>query len=143
MLSNLDYETPRVQPYDEARGEEYCQHNINILEDIRSIVTVRSARYQQDLWCYHTRHMRERSSIVVRPSTPKGNTVQEDAQDVLNVRDLESDPLEDFQDQQPQGERAHQHLEHQTTVISIPSLFFLSTFLISRLSNKTHRPTNK
>ena len=65
MLSTeLEYGSPRVQAYDDQRATADAQLSADLLDEARDVVTILSAKYQQDLQCYHDRQVRGRSFNV-------------------------------------------------------------------------------
>ena len=61
---DLDFDVPCIHFYDEQRAKEQHQANVDMLEEVRNIVVVRSASYPQGLCRYHTRQVCERSFVV-------------------------------------------------------------------------------
>lgn len=49
LPTNLDYGTPRVLAYDEARAEEDQQDALDQLDEARETMLLRSTKYQQAL----------------------------------------------------------------------------------------------
>jgi hypothetical protein len=64
LPSNLDYEAPRVKPFDPYRAAEAQQDAVDLLEEARETALVRSAPYQQTLCRYHERKIRGRTLEV-------------------------------------------------------------------------------
>ena len=60
LPSELKYGSPRVLSYDENTQEERRIDDINLLEESRCRASLQSARYQQGLHRYHSRHVRSR-----------------------------------------------------------------------------------
>ena len=60
MPTELKYGSPRVRAYDEESQQIERVDDVNFLEEVRCRVAVRSARYQQGLHRYHSRHVRPR-----------------------------------------------------------------------------------
>ena len=58
LLSELKHRSPRVLAYDENMQKEQRIDDINLLEESRCRASLRSARYQQGLRRYHSRHVR-------------------------------------------------------------------------------------
>ena len=58
LPSELKYGSPRVLAYDENTQEERRIDDVNLLEEKRCRASLRSARYQQGLRRYHSRHVR-------------------------------------------------------------------------------------
>jgi hypothetical protein len=57
LPTNLQYRSTRVQDYQPDRAEEAQKHAIGLLKESRDTAVIRSARYQQALWYYHTRRV--------------------------------------------------------------------------------------
>ena len=49
------HDLPRVEAYIETDVEEARQDNLDLLEEEREIILLRSTIYQQKLWQYHSR----------------------------------------------------------------------------------------
>jgi hypothetical protein len=60
LPTELKYGSPRLSAYDDHKYMKACLNDVNFLEEIRSRVIVRSARYLQGLRRYHSRHIRPR-----------------------------------------------------------------------------------
>ena len=60
LPTELRHGSPRVLAYDEDAQAEQRIDDINILEEMRCQASLRSARYQQGLRQYHSRHVRSR-----------------------------------------------------------------------------------
>ena len=60
MPSDLDHGTPRVKAFDHDRAMEAQQDAVDLLEDARETIVIRSAHYQQTLHRYHERKIRGR-----------------------------------------------------------------------------------
>ena len=61
LPTELEYGSPRVQAYNEERAMMDSQLSIDLLDDTRDAIVIRSAKYQQDLRRYHGRMVRDRS----------------------------------------------------------------------------------
>ena len=57
LPTELEYGFPRIQDYDIEHGTTDAQLVVDLLEEARDAVLVRSAKYQQDLRCYHGRQV--------------------------------------------------------------------------------------
>jgi hypothetical protein len=60
LPSELQYGSPRVQDYQSVEAEQARQDVVDLLEESRDIVIVRSPRYQQTLQRYHARRVHPR-----------------------------------------------------------------------------------
>ena len=60
LPTELKHGSPRVLAYDEDTQAEQRIDDINVLEEMRCRASLRSARYQQGLRRYHSRHVRPR-----------------------------------------------------------------------------------
>ncbi|XP_014660189.1 uncharacterized protein LOC106804159 [Setaria italica] len=58
LPTDLDYGAPRVKAYDEARSEKAHEDALDQLDEAHDVVVLRSAKYKQVLWCYHSKSMR-------------------------------------------------------------------------------------
>lgn len=61
LPSDLLHNSPRVELYSEAELELARQDDVDLLEEEREMALIRSATYQQDMWCFHDRHIRGRA----------------------------------------------------------------------------------
>jgi hypothetical protein len=61
MPSDVQYDSPRVEAYEEEDAENSMQLSVDLLEEERDLAAQRSAIYQQNLCCYHNRRVRKRS----------------------------------------------------------------------------------
>ena len=61
LLTDLDYEAPRIRAYDEQGAEASHQDTMDQLDEARDIALLRSAKYQQALRRYHGRWVRDRA----------------------------------------------------------------------------------
>jgi hypothetical protein len=64
LPSELQYESPRVQTNQPVKVEQAWQDVIDLLEESRDIVLVRSARYLQTLRRYHARRVHSQAFQV-------------------------------------------------------------------------------
>jgi hypothetical protein len=59
MLStDLEYESPRLKAYNEQNNDTTRENALDQLEEARDKALLHSTRYQQNLWCYHDKHVR-------------------------------------------------------------------------------------
>ena len=61
---DLDYRAPRIRAYDEQGAEASHEDSMDQLDEARDIALLRSAKYQQTLWRYHGRWVRDRAFNV-------------------------------------------------------------------------------
>ena len=61
LPSDIRHDSPRVAAYVEADNEQARQDTIDLLDEERDLVAARSAIYQQDLRCYHSRRVKTRT----------------------------------------------------------------------------------
>ena len=61
LPSDNRHDSPRVAAYVEADNEKARQEALDLLDEERDIEAARSAIYQQDLRCYHSRRARART----------------------------------------------------------------------------------
>ena len=61
LPSDMHHDSPRVAAYVEADNERACQDALDLLDEQQDIAAARSAIYQQDLWCYHSRRVKTRT----------------------------------------------------------------------------------
>jgi hypothetical protein len=54
----------RIQHYEEGTAEETCKVDLNSIEEHHVAALMRHTWYEQQLWCYHDRNVRERSFNV-------------------------------------------------------------------------------
>ena len=59
LPTNLDYGAPRIRAYDEQGAEAAHEDAMDQLDEARDIALLRSAKYQQALWWYHGRRVRD------------------------------------------------------------------------------------
>ena len=79
LPSDLDHGTPRVKAFDYDRATEAYQDLVDLLEEARETIVIRSAHYQQTLCRYHKRKIRGRilevgDLILRRTQSTKENT---------------------------------------------------------------------
>jgi hypothetical protein len=58
LHSELEYGSPRTKAYDVERATMDAQLAVDLLDEARNMVVVRSAKYQQDLRRYHDHQVR-------------------------------------------------------------------------------------
>jgi hypothetical protein len=61
LPSDIQYDSPRVEAYEEEDAEKFRQLSVDLLEEERDLAAQRSAIYQQNLHRYHSRRVRQRS----------------------------------------------------------------------------------
>jgi hypothetical protein len=61
LPTNLQYGSPRVRAYQPDAAKEARKGTIDLLEESRDIVVIRSTGYQQALRWYHTRRVHPRA----------------------------------------------------------------------------------
>jgi hypothetical protein len=61
LPSDVQYDSPRVEAYEEEDAETSRQLSMDLLEEERDLAAQRSAIYQQNLRHYHSRRVRKRS----------------------------------------------------------------------------------
>ena len=61
LPSDTRHDSPRVAAYVEADNEKARQEALDLLDEERDIATARSAIYQQDLRCYHSRRVKTKT----------------------------------------------------------------------------------
>ena len=79
MPSDLDHGAPRVKAFNHDRAVEAQQDTVDLLEEARESIVIRSARYQQTLHRYHERKIRGRilkvgDLVLRRTQSTKENT---------------------------------------------------------------------
>jgi hypothetical protein len=57
LPSDVQYDSPRVEAYEEEDAETSRQQSVDLLEEERDLAAQRSAIYQQNLRCYHSRRV--------------------------------------------------------------------------------------
>jgi len=62
--ADLEYESPRVQAYDENSGKTFQEDALDQLDEARDVALLHSAKYQQALRRYHARRIRGRAFQV-------------------------------------------------------------------------------
>ena len=60
LLSELTFQSPRVQSYDENKDEEKRKTELDLAEEARCRAVLHNARYQQGLRRYHEKKIRPR-----------------------------------------------------------------------------------
>jgi hypothetical protein len=55
LPSDVQYDSPRVEAYKEKDAEASRQLSMDLLEEEQDLAAQRSAIYQQNLRCYHSR----------------------------------------------------------------------------------------
>ena len=55
LPADIEHDSPRVTQYTEAEVQEARQNDVDLLEEARELALSRSAIYQQNLRCYHSR----------------------------------------------------------------------------------------
>ena len=58
LPSDSLHNSPRVDLYSEAEAEEARQDGLDLKDEECELALIRSTLYQQDLRCYHDRHVR-------------------------------------------------------------------------------------
>jgi hypothetical protein len=61
LPSDVQYDSPRVEAYEEEDAEKSRKLSIDLLKEERDLADQRSAIYQQNLHHYHSRRVRKRS----------------------------------------------------------------------------------
>jgi hypothetical protein len=61
MPSDVQYDSPRVEANEEEDAEKSRQLSVDLIEEERELAAQQSTIYQQNLRCYHSRHVRKRS----------------------------------------------------------------------------------
>ena len=61
LPSDIRHDSPRVANYVEADNEQARQEELDLLDEKWDMAFARSAVYQQDLWCYHSRRVKTRT----------------------------------------------------------------------------------
>ena len=64
LPTDLDYGAPRVLAYDEAKAEKDRQNTLDQLDEAHETALLCSTKYQQALWRYHNKNVREREFQV-------------------------------------------------------------------------------
>ena len=57
LPTDLNYGAPRIRAYDEQGAEASHQDAMDQLDEAHDIALLRSAKYQQVLWRYHSRRV--------------------------------------------------------------------------------------
>jgi transposase InsO family protein len=72
LPTDLEYGSPKLKAYNEQSNDVVRENALDQLEEARDIALLHSARYQQNLRCYHDKHVRRRdlnvSDLVLRRS---------------------------------------------------------------------------
>jgi transposase InsO family protein len=58
LPTDLEYGSPRLKSYNEQSNDTARENTLDQLEQARDIALLHSARYQQNLWRYHNKHVR-------------------------------------------------------------------------------------
>ena len=61
LPSDIRHDSPCVAAYVEADSEQARQDALDLLDEERDLAVARSAIYQQDLRCYHSRRVKSRT----------------------------------------------------------------------------------
>ena len=64
LPTDLDYGARRVKAYNEEGAEASHQDAMDQLDEARDVTLLCSAKYQQTLWRYHSRRVRDRAFNV-------------------------------------------------------------------------------
>jgi hypothetical protein len=64
LLTDIDYESPRVQAYTDEGNQVFLEDAIDQLDEARDVVLLYSARYQHAMRCYHSRTVWKRAFQV-------------------------------------------------------------------------------
>jgi hypothetical protein len=64
LPTDLEYGSPRLKAYNEESNNTTRENNLDQLEEAHDIALLHSARYQQNLRCYHDKHIRRRDPHV-------------------------------------------------------------------------------
>jgi hypothetical protein len=64
LPTDLEYGAPRIRAYDEWGNQITCEEALDHLDEARDVALLHSARYQQALRSYHSRHIRGRALNV-------------------------------------------------------------------------------
>ena len=64
LPTDLDYGAPRIRAYDKQGAEASHQDTMDQLDEARDIALLRSTKYQQALWRYHNRWVRDQAFNV-------------------------------------------------------------------------------
>jgi hypothetical protein len=64
LPTNLEYGSPRLRAYNEQGNDVARENTLDQIEEARDIALLHSARYQQNLRCYHDKHVRSRDLNV-------------------------------------------------------------------------------
>jgi hypothetical protein len=58
LPTDLEYGSPRLKAYNEQSNNVARENALDQLEEAHDIALLHSARYQQNLRCYHDKHVR-------------------------------------------------------------------------------------
>jgi hypothetical protein len=64
LPTDLEYGSPWVQAYDENSFKTFQEDALDQLDEARDVALLHSAKYQQDIKCYHARRVRGRAFQV-------------------------------------------------------------------------------
>jgi hypothetical protein len=64
LPTDLEYGSPRLKAYNKQSNDTVRENTLDQLEEARDIALLHSARYQQNLRCYHNKHVRRRDLHV-------------------------------------------------------------------------------
>jgi hypothetical protein len=64
LPTDVAFGSPRIQHYEEGTAEEAPKVDLDNIEEHRVAALMRHTRYEQQLWRYHDRNVRERSFNV-------------------------------------------------------------------------------
>jgi hypothetical protein len=64
LPTDIDYGSPQVRSYTEEGSQVALEDAINQLHEVRDVALLQSAKYQQELRCYHECNMRPREFHV-------------------------------------------------------------------------------
>jgi hypothetical protein len=64
LPTNLEYDTPRIRAYDKQGNQTTHEEALDQLDEAQDVALLHSARYQQALRCYHSRHIWGRALSV-------------------------------------------------------------------------------
>jgi transposase InsO family protein len=64
LPTDIDYGSPRVRAYIEEGNQVALEDAIDQLDEVCDVALLKSAKYQQALWCYHERNMHPREFHV-------------------------------------------------------------------------------
>jgi hypothetical protein len=64
LPTDLEYGSPRLKAYNKQSNDVARENTLDQLEEAHDIALLHSARYQQNLRCYHDKHIRRRDLNV-------------------------------------------------------------------------------